>query len=517
MTLTRFFFTERVRPVLEVGLGSSAVDLGSALWDVALWDVGLWNGDEPTWTDVSCDVREVTTDQGRGRVMDAFPVGKAEVTVDNTSGWADPSTDTEPAVGYFSFPGSTGNYVSVADYAGLYVAGDMGVVFRFRTATWPPPPYAEVLFRIPGQWAVLLQDNNCLQFWTVQGATITVMQSDPIVPSNDWRWFAVMFDANDGAGGHAWKWWYGGSDQDGPVWQEYSSGTGTGVITIDNAAADMEIGTNGANGFDGDISHFSYRQGTGASLAVGGTTIYEFDGWTLSDADVNSTAITPTVGSKPMVPHRTGTPPMTVVPRVEADTPLRLRPGRAIRVGVVHAELGTKWLWRGFIDSIEPVDKPDDWSTVKLSCIDALGEVGRAKLYAAEDSGAGETAYTRFGRVLDAAAWPSTKRFVHTSAITELYAAEIDGQVVDLLRQTAESEGGWCYGNNSGNVVLQPRSWLFTTQGATVDATIGNVAGPGVSFLEDPPGSGLMIYLDAPSDWVETPAASGLVEWAGVP
>lgn len=130
MTLTRFSFTNRVRPVLEVGIGSSVFDAGSALWDVSLWDVGTWNGDEPLWTDVSCDVVEVLTESGRGRVMDAFPVGTATVTVYNQTGWADPSTDAEtdpvlfdedpPSSGLYAELGESSEFVQDPVGSGLY-------------------------------------------------------------------------------------------------------------------------------------------------------------------------------------------------------------------------------------------------------------------------------------------------------------------------------------------------------------------------------------------------------------
>lgn len=294
MTLTRFYFTDRARPLLEVGIGSSSVSESAPRWDVSLWDVALWVGDEPLWRDVSCDVIEVTTDSGRGRIMDPFPVATANITVDNDSGWADPSTST-------------------------------------------------------------------------------------------------------------------------------------------------------------------------------------------------------------------------------SDSPLTMRPGRPIRVGVSHTVLGDTWLWRGFIDAIEPRDAPDDWSNVVLKCVDALGEAGRAKLVATTETGSGEQAHQRFTRILDLEKWPETKRYVSTSAIRQLYAAEMDGQVVDLLRQTAESEGGWCFGDNNGDVVLQARSWLYTDMNGTPDATIGNVGASTVMFLEDPPGSGYMTYLGDAADWIESPVGSGYFEYVGVP
>lgn len=95
MTLATFSFTERARPVVEIGIGSAQVPTGSALWDVALWDApdSLWAGDEPVWRDVTCDVQAVDGDLGRGRLTDPFPTGTCSIQIDNESGWADPGVE----------------------------------------------------------------------------------------------------------------------------------------------------------------------------------------------------------------------------------------------------------------------------------------------------------------------------------------------------------------------------------------------------------------------------------------
>jgi hypothetical protein len=251
--MSRFSFTTRAAPKLQIGLGSS-VELSSSLWDVALWDAptSKWAGVEPTWRTVDCDAIEVRAEAGRARITDPFNPGRAEIIVDNASGWADPT---------------------IADDA-------------------------------PGV--------------------------------------------------------------------------------------------------------------------------------------------------------------------------LSMRPGRAIRVGIEHATLGTRWLWRGFIDAVEPIYSPEDWDTVMLRCFDAFGEAGRAKLYDTVDSGANETATTRFTRILNKIRWPGGKRIVD-AASTELFAATLEGQVVDLLRRTADSCGGWAFGDTAGRVVMRNRDWLFYENGAAPDATIGNV------------------------------------------
>lgn len=158
-----------------------------------------------------------------------------------------------------------------------------------------------------------------------------------------------------------------------------------------------------------------------------------------------------------------------------ADPPgsLSIRPGRPIRVGVVHEVYGYRVLFRGFVDSMTPVYSPNESDAVELSCIDALGEVNRAKLVALEvPVGAGETASDRVERILNAIPW--IPRDVWPSAET-LVATDLGGQVADMLGVTADSAGGAVFGDLEGRVAFRPRDWQTYAPDAPVDGTIGNV------------------------------------------
>ena len=121
---------------------------------------------------------------------------------------------------------------------------------------------------------------------------------------------------------------------------------------------------------------------------------------------------------------------------------LSVRPGRAIRMGVVHQVHGVRWLFRGFVDAMTPTYAPDETDAVQLDCVDALGEVNRAKLPAGGGAvGAGETINQRIARILDAANWAPTKRSLEATSDT-LIADDLAGQVADLLGQAADSGGG---------------------------------------------------------------------------
>lgn len=154
---------------------------------------------------------------------------------------------------------------------------------------------------------------------------------------------------------------------------------------------------------------------------------------------------------------------------------LTVRPGRPIRFGVIHQTFGTCWLFRGFIDAVNPTYVPEQTDTVELACIDALGEVNRAKLVAQNPPvGSNEGAATRVHRILTAANWPVGKRDVDPSGVP-VQASDIGGQVADLLGVIAESVGGAVFGNLNGEVAFRNRDWQVYEAGSPPDGIIGNV------------------------------------------
>lgn len=316
--LTRFEFTRRVRPLMEVGIGSTVLDEGVGVWDVSLWDSPLatWNGDEPLWRDVSCDVQRASIDVGRGRVMESFPVGTATVEVDNSSGWADPSIDFEDdsVSGYISFPGVSTSYASVDDYAALDLTGDFTLLMRVRIneANLTPGAWDLVSKDDPNDpddltWRVGIFNNTDFYIDISPDGTIASAESFQTVALPKavgyWRWVAFAFDANDGAGGNAGTWWYGGEGDDPTVWQLVETVTWPGTFTMATNNLPMVIMPFG--GFMGDIGHFELCNGHGGLVAgnvtVGGTTVFEFNGWDLRDSNVGATELEPRVGPNPIV------------------------------------------------------------------------------------------------------------------------------------------------------------------------------------------------------------------------
>lgn len=152
---------------------------------------------------------------------------------------------------------------------------------------------------------------------------------------------------------------------------------------------------------------------------------------------------------------------------------LMLRPGRSIRFGVDHVDLGRVVLFRGFVDVVDPTYEPGS-NVVRLECIDALGEVGRTDLSAADPAGGGEPPDRRIARVLDAIPWPESKRHLDATS-TPLLAAALDGQVADLVGRAADSNGGSVFGDVDGAITYRAMDWQTYPSARPPDATIGNV------------------------------------------
>jgi hypothetical protein len=80
-----------VWPWAELGIGDTRAPTGQARWNVSRWDqaTARWASTEPTWLDVSCEVHDAHSFNGRDRMVDRFIPGTADVTFRNEDGWAD--------------------------------------------------------------------------------------------------------------------------------------------------------------------------------------------------------------------------------------------------------------------------------------------------------------------------------------------------------------------------------------------------------------------------------------------
>jgi len=154
---------------------------------------------------------------------------------------------------------------------------------------------------------------------------------------------------------------------------------------------------------------------------------------------------------------------------------LSVRPGRPIRVSIVHAVHGAVVIFRGFIDAMTPRYPPGEPDTVELECLDALGEVNRARMAPVDPKvGDGDTGAERIHRILNAIGW--VPRDIQPDSET-LVASGLGGSVADLLAVAADSTGGSVFGDMDGRVAYRSRDWQTFSPDTPPDGTIGNVSG----------------------------------------
>lgn len=153
-----------------------------------------------------------------------------------------------------------------------------------------------------------------------------------------------------------------------------------------------------------------------------------------------------------------------------------LRPGMHIRWAPVN-QVTPDVQWLGVIRDIREVYDLYGNAYVDLTCDDALAQLAAVTLpdvptYLWDDLDEPEDA---FGRVLDAAQWPSgsTFREYHAPYAHNFEPYDIGGRnALDVLRLLAFAEGGAVYASKAGAVVFQDLSWLTDTIGAAIDYEI---------------------------------------------
>ena len=85
MTAT-FEFTDRATPIVQMGRPEHLAK-GTARWGRAHWGVGTWGRTSwrIVWSDVTCEIHEVTTDTGRNQATDRFKPATAEIVASNVN------------------------------------------------------------------------------------------------------------------------------------------------------------------------------------------------------------------------------------------------------------------------------------------------------------------------------------------------------------------------------------------------------------------------------------------------
>ena len=79
----------------SIGPAGGVTPYDTALWGLGVWGTDLW-GAGPVWTDITASVLGLETSHGFSYELDAYQVGRLNLTLDNTSGDFSPDNPSSP-------------------------------------------------------------------------------------------------------------------------------------------------------------------------------------------------------------------------------------------------------------------------------------------------------------------------------------------------------------------------------------------------------------------------------------
>jgi hypothetical protein len=220
-----------------------------------------------TWTDITSYVYQrddVTISRGRSDEQSDVGPSSGNLTVNNRDGRFSPrnpvgawygqwgrnssvriSTADQPV--HLSVPETKTSLLSTPDSAGLSITGDIDI----RVDMAPDHGWSGELRLIAGKydqggnqrcWAVAVQNNSLMLFWSADGATRTViLATEALRPSSNRVTIRVTLDVNNGAGGNDLT-FYTGTSVDGPWTQLGDTITTSGTTSFYDSTADLTIG-----------------------------------------------------------------------------------------------------------------------------------------------------------------------------------------------------------------------------------------------------------------------------------
>jgi hypothetical protein len=182
-------------------------------------------------------------------------------------------------------PGSSGNYVSCPDAAGLDITGDICIVAKVALDDWTPGAATVIVGKRDGGTTKSYQfyvdtSGNLALMWSTDGSAETADTSTtPTGASNGTAlWVAATLDVNNGASGYSVRFWTG---SDGETWTQLGATVvGGSTTSIFASTSPLEIGSivgGTALNLAGKVYSVSVRTGIGAAGIVGGTQVAYYD------------------------------------------------------------------------------------------------------------------------------------------------------------------------------------------------------------------------------------------------
>lgn len=123
----------------------------------------------------------------------------------------------------------------------------------------------------------------------------------------------------------------------------------------------------------------------------------------------------------------------------------------------VHVEISEHDLFHGYVDNWDIEWSGPNHSVVTVPCTDAFKIFSNFERTAVSAVGAGEDSGARINRILDGIGWPSSARDIDTGDVA-VQTTTLDGNALEEMQLTADTEVGELYMNGSGTVVFRNRS-----------------------------------------------------------
>lgn len=149
-------------------------------------------------------------------------------------------------------PGTTGNYVSAPDAAGLDITGDIDIRCHVALADWTPASAQCFLSKESGstggrEWKFYIDTSGRLEFqWSTTGASggfvaQTSSANLSALAANAVKWVRVTLDVDNGSAGYDVKFW---TSDDGSSWTQLGvTRTGVGTTSIYAGNGNIEVGS----------------------------------------------------------------------------------------------------------------------------------------------------------------------------------------------------------------------------------------------------------------------------------
>jgi hypothetical protein len=171
-------------------------------------------------------------------------------------------------------PGSSGNYVSCPDAAGLDITGDITFVAKVALDVWTPAVSTTIVAKRQ------TTSTNSYRFGVFDSggrALFVAWTTNGLVSNGSDLWIAATLDVNNGAAGNDTRFW---TSADGEAWTQLGTTVTTATATsLFSSTSAIEIGSITAGTellLGGKVYEVSVRSGIGAAGIVGGTEVLNY-------------------------------------------------------------------------------------------------------------------------------------------------------------------------------------------------------------------------------------------------